>query len=248
MDNKIKEALKEITKDYQPSERIYNNLLSQMKGDSNMKKSTNIKKLVICFAAVTALMSTGIIAASRYAAYQFSNSSSTDIIDHAPTLQEVEKAVNYTPKFPQEMAGFTLVSAQPGTIGSSDENHNVLEEGKDISFEYKKDNTRITLFTNTLTYEFNEEREATAQINGINVYYTKMYNKFVPVDYEKTPEDQRLIDEGTLNLAYGSEEIEEKYSESISWEENGINYSILAMPDLVGEETLLKMAEAVINS
>ncbi len=250
MDNKIKEALTQITNEYSPSDKIYEAIVKELKGENCMKKKINIKKFALCFGAAVLIMSTGIVAASRYAAFSFGSASIKDRINHAPTEAEVKANVDYMPKFPDTMAGYTLSAAQPGTIRYEDENHNQMSKGKDISFEYTKDNDekKVTLFTENQEAAFEPSGEIIGEVNGISLYYSLTANKFVPPDYKVTEEDQKQIDEGSLNLAYGSDKVEEMYSEYISWEENGIKYGIFAMPDLVGKDVMLEMATDVINS
>lgn len=255
MDNKIKEALNRITSDYSPSDKVYNNIVNELKGENYMKKNINIKKLAVCVAVATALLVTGVVA-SQFAAYSWSSSSLNDKINHAPTKEEVAAEVDYSPKYAQTIGDYTLVSAQPGVGGTSDENHNKLSEAREIDFDYEKDGKKITLFTGKIdsTNPFAPSKAAVVagEVNGTTLYYIKTVNKFLPPDmeseYKPTEEEQRQMDDGTLNIAYGSTKVEIDISEHLSWEENGIRYSLLTMDNEVGMDTLAAMAKEIINS
>lgn len=248
MDNEIKKALEQITSEYSPGENIYNNIARELKGEMNMKKKINIKKFAVCFAAAVVVLSVGVAAGSRYAASISGGASWLDYIDHAPTNEEISKEVDYMPKHPEKMGDFTLSGAQPGNSSYKDESGSVMEETKDISFEYHNGDVHVTLFTDNAT-TVKPPENVTGSINGIDVSYSKVFNKFVPPDYKATEEELEKAKNGEINLAYGSIEVEEKISESMIWTENGINYHILSMGnDELGEDTLMQMAEDVINS
>lgn len=254
MDKQLKEGLKEIASSYSPSEKIYHNIKTELKGESYMKKKINVKKFVICFGAAAVLLTAG-VTASQFAAYSWGTSSIKDRIDHAPTKEEVSKEVDYSPKYAEKIGDYTLVSAQPGISGTADENHNKTSAVKDINFDYEKDGKRITLFTESNPANpFTPSKAAVnaGEVNGITLYYTKTVNKFLPPsmekEYEPTEEEKKQMEEGTLNIAYGSDKEEILTSEHLSWDENGIHYSLLTMDNQVGMETLAQMAEEIINS
>lgn len=255
MDKQLKEGLKEIASSYSPSEKIYHNIKTELKGESYMKKKINVKKFVICFGAAAVLLTAG-VTASQFAAYSWGISSIKDRIDHAPTKEEVAAEVDYSPKYAEKIGDYTLVAAQPGISGTADENHNKLSQAKEINFDYENGDKQITLFTEksdpNMPFKPSKADVNAGEVNGINLYYTKMVNKFLPPDmekeYEPTEEEKRQMEEGTLNIAYGSTEEEIKTSEHLSWEENGIVYSLFTMDNQVGMETLAQMAEEIINS
>ena len=254
MDNKIKEGLNRIVSNYSPSDKVYDNIVNELKGESYMKKKINIKKFAVCFAAAAMLLTTGVVA-SQFASYSWGSSSLTDKIDHAPSKDEVAAEVDYEPKYAQQIGDYTLVSAQPGVGGTSDENHNRLSEVKEINFNYEKDGKEITLFTESNPAKPFKPSKASVnagEVNGITLYYSKTVNKFLPgnmeSEYKPTEEEKRQMEEGTLNIAYGSSEVEIMTSEYLAWEEDGIHYGLLTMDNELGQDTLAAMAEDIINS
>jgi hypothetical protein len=250
MDNKIKEALEYITEEYSPSEHIYNSIVNELKGESNMKKKISIKKFAVCFAVAAVLLTVGVTAASRYAKYSYSSASHADKINHAPTTSEVKAVVDYLPKYTDKIGDYTLVSAQPSDSSYSDENGNEIANGKEISFEYQNGDSdkTVTLFTSGSSAQFEDMGEAIKEVNGITLYYSSTTNKFVPPDYKPTPEEEQQVKEGTLNIGYGSSEIEVIHSEYLAWIDGGIQYGLMTMGNDLGSDTLTQMATDIINS
>lgn len=84
--------------------------------------------------------------------------------------------------------------------------------------------------------------------NGVVLRYSRMQNKFVPPDYVPTEEEQKLSEEGKLNLAYGSSEIEEMVSSMVQWEDGGITYSLFTFDEAITAEEMFQMAKEVVES
>ena len=84
--------------------------------------------------------------------------------------------------------------------------------------------------------------------DGTELYYSKLVNKFVPPDYEITEEEKKLQEEGKLNVAYGSQEVEIKNSESVFWRQNGVSYCLFRFGDELNAEEMLAMAREIAES
>ena len=246
MDNKIKEALNRVTEEYSPSDKVYDNILMELKGEKYMKK--NIKKFAVCIAAAAVLLTAGVTAAGRIAYYAESGSDLRDLIDHAPTEQEVYDAAGYVPKYTDKLGDYSLVSALPGSGTYYDENNNELSSGKEISFDYEYEGKTLTLFTSNSPAQFEQTGDIAASEGDVDIYYSSFTNKFVPPDYEPTPEEEKQVEEGSLNIGYGSDEITISESEYVSWSDEGITYSILTMDNVLGKDVLVDMAMDIINS
>jgi hypothetical protein len=245
--DKVKQALEQITDGYSPAEQTYNNIINRIKGENYMEKKINIKRFAACFAVAAALLTVGVTAASHYAKYSYSHSNINDKINHAPTTAEVEMAVDYLPKYANKLGDYTLTSAQPIEGGYEDENHNEMSAVKEISFEYTNGDKRVQLFTSNSPAQFEEKGEELSKVNGISLYYIYTINKFVPPDYQPTAEEQAQVEAGTLNIGYGSDEVELVASEYLSWTEDGISYGLMTMDNNLGSDELAKMAEEIIN-
>lgn len=248
MDNKIKEALNRAAEEYSPSDKVYDNILIELKGEKSMKKSFNIKRFAVCAAVAAVLLTAGVTAAGHFVYYAESGADLRDRIDHAPTKEEVAETVGYVPKYTETLGDYKLVSAQPSDSSYYDENNNELASGKEISFDYDYEGKTISLFTSDSPAQFEQTGDVVATVEDVDIYYSKFTNKFVPPDYKPTAEEEKQVEEGTLNIGYGSDEIRVSESEYISWTDEGITYSILTTDNVLGEDVLADMAETIINS
>ena len=95
---------------------------------------------------------------------------------------------------------------------------------------------------------FEQTGDIAASEGDVDIYYSSFTNKFVPPDYEPTPEEEKQVEEGSLNIGYGSDEITISESEYVSWSDEGITYSILTMDNVLGKDVLVDMAMDIINS
>ena len=96
-----------------------------------------------------------------------------------------------------------------------------------------------------------EVPDESQEYEGVTLNYSEFDSLFVDVDYVPTEEEQRLMDEGLLNIAYGlpDGEREEVTYQYVNWEEDGGRYS----PDGQGggrltADDLFQMAREVIDS
>ena len=248
MDNKIKEVLNRVTEEYSPSDKVYDNILMELKGEKCMKKSFNIKRFAVCVAAAAVLLTAGVTAASHFAYYAESGADLREEIKHAPTEEEVDEAVGYVPKYTETLGDYKLVSAQTSDSSYYDENNNELASGKEISFDYEYDGRKLTLFTSNSPAQFEQTGDIVAKVGDVDIYYSKYTSKFVPPDYKPTAEEEKQVEEGTLNIGYGSDEITINENEYLSWTDEGITYGILTTDNVLGEDALVAMAETIINS
>ena len=81
--------------------------------------------------------------------------------------------------------------------------------------------------------------------DGTVLSYSSTVNKFVPPDYEITEEEKKLQEEGKLNVAYGSDEVEVMTSASVTWEQEDISYCLFTFEESMSAEELLSMAKEV---
>jgi len=84
--------------------------------------------------------------------------------------------------------------------------------------------------------------------NGVELRYRKLANKFVPSDYQITEAEEKLIEEGKLNVGYRSDKVELNNSLHVSWVQDGVLYSLYTFEDSLSAEEMLGMAKEVAES
>lgn len=250
-DKWIQTALQETVKQIEPSQQLYYKIKNQVRiqEESNMKKqlfaSKKIKSLVII--GVLCAMSLTCYGAMKLTGY---TSHSYREFTSFPTASQVEKKVDFTPKFVEKFSnGFVFDSTNVGAISGTDDNfNNVTEEYKLISFGYKKGADDIVVTNREVVEDFGDDFSNMTPISlgDITGYYSSNAYKFFPPDEEPSAEDLQLEKEGKLFISYGSAEIEEKTIQSLFWEEDGIMYEMTALGGNIDQSGLEEMAKEII--
>lgn len=252
LDNEIKKALTLKAENIELPQNLLNSIRIELeeKENDSMKRFKFTPKVLIASLALTVILASGVIAGGKIA-FTTTSSSHFDDINHFPTLEEVENIVDYSPKFVEKLGTHKFKLTSPGESKDIDENGNILNKYKDISFWYKTDNdgATLTLHTKPSSEVSNADKENSEIINydGITLYYSSFTYKAVPPDYIETDEDKKLEDKGELMIGYGSDKIEEKKTQSIVWNEEGITYDLLDMNEEIDKSEFIEMAKQVID-
>ena len=256
-DMQIKETLIKMTEDITLSDTTLNNIKYNLtqKGDYTMKNKTFLsKKVVLVTAVLVASISTICIGASSLFTSSISVSSAADVIAHYPTADEIRENVDYMPKYPENLPGdFTFKSAQPQTNTLMDENGNPTVTDDTICFDYTKQGMIKGQFLSLSTAPTSNEQvdpsnyTDTTDYNGITLNYSNDTYKFAPAEYELTQKDEENMANGHYYVSYGSQEVEIKNMQSVSWTDNGIDYTLIASDLDLSQYDMYAMAQAVIN-
>jgi hypothetical protein len=245
-DNEIKRALHEKA-DNINAPNLLASIEVGLKEEKNMKKFRFTPKAILISVAATIVLVTGVIGAGKIA-YTRSSSSHLDDIVVYPSVSEVAKIVDYSPKFVENLGGHPFKFANPGNSQKIDDSGNVVGEYKDITFWYEteKSGAILTLGTNPTAEGLKgDENAEELSYKNIKMYYTSCIYKAVPPSYEKTEEDIRLEESGELMIGFGADEIEEKKTQSIVWYDDGITYDLLDMDAEIQKDDLIAMAKQV---
>ncbi len=90
------------------------------------------------------------------------------------------------------------------------------------------------------------EPTETTVIDGIRVSYNLDHYKFVPADYELTPEDEANMEGPHYYISCGSETVKESNASHVTWEKDGIHYNLMCFDSDLDADGLYEMAEALI--
>ena len=146
--------------------------------------------------------------------------------------------------------GYAFRNVRVGETGAYDEHDKELFTYKDLVVYYKNPaGTALSLFTHIDREELSQgsrEPDLTRIIGEVQVNYWLDHYKFVPVDYELTPEDEAMLQQPGFYLSYGADTVVEQDNHSLSWVKDGIDYSILDSGAKEPPDTLFAMAEELI--
>lgn len=251
LDNEIKKALTTKAENIELPENLLNSIKIELeeKENNSMKRFKFTPKVLVAALALTVVLASGVIAAGKIAIIS-SSSSHFDDIKHFPTIEEVENIVDYSPKFVETLGTHKFKFASPADSQSKDDNGNVINKFKDITFWYETDNKDaiLTLSTHPASESLGiGENAEPISYNGITLYYSSFTYKAVPPDYIKTDEDKELEDMGELIIGFGSDKIDEKKTQSIAWEEDGVTYNLMDMNEGIDKAEFVEMAKQVID-
>ncbi len=250
IDNDIKKALDIKVQDVNASDDLLTSIKHQLQEErkiENMKKLKFTPKTILVSALLTVALATGVIASSGLGGGIISHSDKREAINHYPTSSEVEKVVNYSPKFVEDLQGYKFKSAQPSESSDLDEAGNEISSQKEISFYYETDKGILNLNTSQVVRE-NDAKGEPISYKGITLYYSSYTYKAVPPDYVVTEEDKKLEESGKLMIGYGSDKISEEKTQNIIWVDNGITYDLLDMGAEIDKNDLIEMAKQVIDA
>ena len=198
-------------------------------------KHRNWKKTAVAAAAICILGTMTAVAVGR-PAFILSGSSRNEIVrDYGQAVQMQEGYDGRVKSVEGFSNGYTFKEAVPKHEETQDEGKNRLDQGVSMAFTYEKEGM--------------EDKSSADQVmtleDGTVLSYSSTVNKFVPPDYEITEEEKKLQEEGKLNVAYGSDEVEVMTSASVTWEQEDISYCLFTFEESMSAEELLSMAKEV---
>ncbi|PHV70473.1 hypothetical protein CS063_10315 [Sporanaerobium hydrogeniformans] len=255
-DEQVKQSLNRKAEEIEISEVLFQKIKAQViqKEEENKMggffKNRKMKKMIMVGAA-SLLSITCIAAPIILPALNSWESHGRTSFESFPTLAQVQKEVDYTPKYIDELpGGFVFKRASTENIEGKDADENTVVKAKGISFFYEpiegSKGRILSLDTKQLAEEWMNSGEAEEiGLDDLKVYYEARTMKFVPVDYELTEQDKQDQEAGKIDISYGTDTIQVINTQAITWYEEGITYTLLDMGYELDKEQLLEMVEAV---
>ena len=159
-------------------------------------------------------------------------------------------------------AGFAITAPESFENSYSFRNLHVSETGaydehgkeqfayKDLVVYYKNpEGKTLALFTHADREELSQrshQPDMTQVIGEVQVDYQLDHYKFVPEDYELTPEDEAMLKQPGYYLSYGADAVTEQDNHSLTWVKDGVSYHILDSGAKENPDALFAMAEELI--
>lgn len=229
--NKIHTEIREITESQERS--------------ISMRKISG-RKVVLAVALVTALATGTAIGAGKIA--YLSSGHSVNQIDYA-NAEEVMKSekLGGLAKAVQTFADGTAFKAGYYTdVEAQDENRNKVGTYPEISVMYGRNLTLNISRPLDGVGDGHYTEVLSGEYEGIPIRIEKMDYLFLPDGTQPSKEDQKRLEEGSLEISYGTDKEERNTFLGASWEEDGIRYLLFTMESGFGEEDLLAKAKEII--
>ena len=126
-----------------------------------------------------------------------------------------------------------------------------MMSGQGISLTYKKDGMAdMNVFTEQAgMYEGNpaDGAQQTFEYNGITLGYNEVHYRFVPGDYELPEGEKKLVEQGDIVISYGSDQVEDRISKSIVWEQGDKVYNLMSFDSSMEAQEFYEMACEMID-
>ena len=208
------------------------------------------RRMIAASVACCLLLASAAFAATKIVSYE-SHSSAEPTCTNYRELSDVTKDLTYDPIIPQEFSnGYEFKSATVGTDEGKDADGNTVISGKMMDVEYthpKSDHIMLSI-SPVIDESDTTQYDKTRDVNGVTVGASDFIIKFVPPDYEKTDEDITREKNGTIQISYGTDTIEEKAFASASFMTGGVHYTLLADGDKQpSQDELMDMAEEMLK-
>ena len=251
LEKNLKETLNKKSEEIGGSladQRIRTRVFEAIEEEKNMKHR-NWKKTAVAAAAICILGTMTAVGVGR-PAFIMSGSSRNEIVrdyDQAVQMQEgYDGRVKSVEGFSN---GYTFKEAVPKHEETQDEGKNRLDQGMSMAFTYEKEGMEDVERSGSRLFVGMQDESSADQVmtleDGTVLSYSSTVNKFVPPDYEITEEEKKLQEEGKLNVAYGSDEVEVMTSAAVTWEQEDISYCLFTFEESMSAEELLSMAKEV---
>lgn len=218
------------------------------KGDSVMKKRFTIKSAAI-IAAVVCLTTVTVFAAANVSGY-ISFSSSKPAYTSFPTEETLQKDFGFVAKTVNTFSnGYIFKDAKLVNICAIDKNGKSSSVEKEISYCYTSgQGNQISLFAHKpFPDETMDPKAVKTDYKGVSLLYFSQKYKFVPENYKMTEEDKRAQKNGEIEYSYGSDTVENSVIQNVIWENDGINYNLMAKNSKLTQTELTAMAKEIVD-
>lgn len=245
LEKKAEEVRAEVPAEYRIRPEVYRRI-----EEAEYMKHIKLKKIVVVTAAICIFGSISAFALGKAATISSHSNINEEITDFAEA-EAMQKELDREVKVVEEFSnGYRFRSAVPRYEEAYDAGGNSVGKETAMSFWYEKEGEEDILVSGSSISlgETGTPDAVLALEDGTELYYSKLVNKFVPPDYEITEEEKKLQEEGKLNVAYGSQEVEIKNSESVFWRQNGVSYCLFRFGDELNAEEMLAMAREIAES
>lgn len=225
-------------------EAIHEKLSEERKGEVIVMKNKTFIRIAAAFAIV--IFSGSVAFAATKASQWYSwgtpklNADFQDYEKSAATFDEnsvIKELSN----------GFTFKGFSNGGSEVKDDDGNTLGNGSRIDVTYSNGDVSLMYSIekgSSTVYDDISSNAATEYKEGdTTFFFHEMKNKFVPTNYKMTSEEEALVEAGKLNVAYGTDEIEENTSQSIYWEKNGNIHSLFGFDTRLSADDFFEMAK-----
>jgi len=164
-------------------------------------------------------------------------------------MAKAEKKAGFALNAPETLDGYTFRNVQVQDVNGLDEEDRQVLKYREVSIAYRNaDGNRLYYGVRPTLAEIPASERAadqTREVNGVKLEYRMDHYWFLPASYEETGLTQEMQDWQKLPghyITYGSDEPEQINMGFLTWEQDGLCYSLMDMNGVESPDTLFAMA------
>lgn len=214
------------------------------------------RKLAVGLAAALCLTTVGAFARGQVTAL-VSGLHTEDMRFSVEELQQDTAKVADGITVPEKLAGYDFQKGSIEYTDKMDEDGNRFGTFPEVSADYGTSingDGRVLMYTarvfddeldggGLLPQDYEGQPYEVREVNGIEMFYRADEYLFVPVDYELTAEEQARMDANELYVSEGSDEREEEYFQTVTWQVDDVVYSVYNWDASMTADDLFAAAE-----
>lgn len=248
-DKEMKEMLHQCADELHAPDKLKTRVDFALKNGSSRPRRRWGRRLV-ALAAVAAIAVTGAFAAGAFGSIR-SSSRADQSLSMEQTQQHMEQAgVAFT--LPERIGDFTFsYGYDADTLAESATGER--EQVKEVNAEYEKDGVTLNFNAHKTYTVFSDEENSdpepdeVQEVNGVTLSFRDSHYRFVPPDYEPSDEEKKLERRGELTISEGSDEVEDRQFQSVSWQKDGMSYSLYGFDTGLDAQTMLELASGLVE-
>lgn len=218
-----------------------------------MVRRISKRKVILIAAALCLIGSAAAVAAGKVAGWTSHTYSNRPDFVSLKELDQAEEAMGFSIQAVEKFTnGYQFDKGFIIDVQEHDSNGTVLGSFPETSLEYRNGANWVGLSVYPAYKKTETEKHGeivTIPYGDITLTYTKDIYKFVPPDYQVTPEEEALIEQGKLYVSYGTDAVEIREMTAISWYAGEASYLLMPYGDTpVPQEELVQMAKEIIDS
>lgn len=220
----------------------------ELKGEGAVThmKHFSMKKMVIAIAVIGLLGSTACFAAGNITSL-VGRSDGERCTDFSK-VDNFKDKLGYDVKIKESFQnGFTFKDMKFAKTSGIDDDGNTVASYNGLWVGYERENETLDAIICKPFPEEPRTAKQTGEYKGIDISYYNDTYKFVPEDYELTPEDIENEKKDDYYISYGSDEVQLNQMSYVNWTDNGISYSIMGSDTSLSAEDMIQMAEEIID-
>ena len=169
-------------------------------------------------------------------------------------MAKAEKKAGFALNVPETLDDYTFRNVQVQDVNGLDEEDRQVLKYREASISYRNPDGNLLFYgvhpTQAEIPTSDRAADQVRDVNGVKLEYRMDHYWFLPASYEETGLTQEMKDWQKLpghHITYGSDEPEQKNMGFLTWERDGLRYSLLDMDGVESPDALYAMASQLMT-